>query len=256
MNPKDTIKRNFSRCAAYYDSHCRIQQRAGLELISALTGRDFDNILDIGCGTGNYTKLLRDRFSSAKIKAVDISPRMIDIARRKLPDKSVEFVVGDAERLPFNEKFDLITSNASVQWFDDLGRTLAKYKNALKESGIILFSMFGPQTFQELRDSASQLYKKDMAISSAAFMDRNSLSAILEKNFNQASIKDNIFRETYGSLWDLLTTIKYTGTQGTRINGTGFTRSRISELEKIYKEKFDDITATYQIFYCYAKRAN
>ena len=259
MNTKDRIKSNFSRYAAHYDAHSAVQDQAGSKLITAAGTREFKNILDIGCGTGNYTRLLRERFPSATIKAVDISPEMIEIARHKLQDREIEFATVDAETTTINESFDLITSNVCFQWFTNLDKAILKYKNAIRQGGTILFSMFGPLTFCELGRSLSQLYNKDVKISSAAFVDSDTLSASLGKNYSRVSVNEHISKETYSSLWQLLTMIKYTGThgtgtQGTGINGQPFSKGRITELEKIYKERFNDITATYQIFYCRAER--
>lgn len=254
MNTKDAIKRNFSRYAAYYDTYSSVQDRVGLKLISNAGMEEFENILDIGCGTGNYTRLLRSKFGAAVIRAVDIARPMIEIAQHKLQNQNIEFAAADAETAALGEDFDLITSNACFQWFNNPDKALVRYKNALREGGTILFSMFGPLTFCELRQALAESYKKDVAISSDTFTDTDRLSAILEKNFAQVSINDEIFKETYSSLWELLSTIKYTGTQGAGLNGRGFSKGRITELEKIYKERFKDITATYQIFYCRAQR--
>jgi len=254
MNVKDAIKRNFSRYAACYDDYSSVQDRAGPELISGLGQHHFRKILDIGCGTGNYTLLLRNRFDSAAIKAVDISGRMIEIAQRKLQDKKIEFLTSDAETADFDDKFDLITSNACFQWFSNLDKALAKYKNMLTQDGTLLFSVFGPLTFRELGESLELLYKKDVSISSGCFPNAEKLAAILEKNFHQVSIKNKISKESYTCLWELLKAIKYTGTRGLGLNVKGISKGRIGKLERIYKERFKDITATYQVFYCRAKR--
>lgn len=63
--------------------------------------RPDEAILDVGCGTGNLTRALLDRLSSAgRIVAVDISSRMIEEARRKVQDGRVEWHVADVRRLP------------------------------------------------------------------------------------------------------------------------------------------------------------
>ena len=253
MKTKDVIKTNFSRYAAYYDAHSTVQDRAGAKLLAGLDAEGFGKILDIGCGTGNYTGRLRDKFGEAEITAVDISGEMIEIAKHKLPNAKINFIVADGETAQFDDSFDLITSNACFQWFGNMSRAVTNYKKLLNEGGTISFSMFGPQTFCELRESLGQLYKKDVTISSSAFIDIDRLSEILEENFDSVSIDEQICKETYNSLWDLLSAIKYTGTQGFGVNGGSISKRQIAQLEQIYKERFKDITATYQIFYCAAK---
>jgi len=254
MNSKDSIKRNFSRYAAYYDTYAGVQFRAGAKLITGIGTEEFKKILDIGCGTGNYTRLLRNKFGAAVIMAVDISGKMIEIARGKLQDQNIEFVTADAETATLGQGFDLITSNVCFQWFANPEEAIVKYRNLLTDGGTILFSIFGPLTFCELSESLGWLYEEDVQLSSDAFMDAERLSMILEENFGSVSVNVLISKERYGCLWELLRTIKYTGTQGAGLNGRYLSKGRLAELEKIYKERFNGITATYQIFYCRAQR--
>ena len=121
-----------------------------------------NSLLDIGCGTGNYTQLLRNKFPDAVIKAVDICDKMIEVAQNKLKNSKIEFIVDDAETMILTENFDLITSNACFQWFDELDNTIAKYKNLLTEDGIILFSTFGPSTYNELAKSMECFYEENI----------------------------------------------------------------------------------------------
>ena len=147
---KKIIAKNFSRYASIYDKYADVQMQAALGLIFLAKEDNLKNILEFGCGTGIYTLLLRDKFKRASIRAVDISDKMIAVAQEKLKLKGIEFNVADAENISFDQKFDLITSNATVQWFEDLGNSLSKFKSMLKNGGIVSFSAFGPSTFFEL----------------------------------------------------------------------------------------------------------
>jgi len=247
MVAKEKIKRNFSRYAAYYDEYCSVQDHCGRGLIAKAGVENFGKILDIGCGTGNYTKLLRERFGSAVIKAVDISAEMVATARGKSAGQRIEFIVADAETAQFGEKFELVTSNACFQWFDDLEKSLGRYKNILDKNGIILFSIFGPSTLYELAEAMGE------SLSCGSFVGAETIKQMLEKYFADVSVTEEMLKETYSRLWELLRTIKYTGTGG-GTNGRIISRGQIKRLEQVYKEKFGDITATYQVFYCRAKR--
>ena len=71
---------------------------------------------------------------------------------------NVDLIRGDAEVIADEcslryEKFDLIISNATVQWFNTPQKTLKYYKSILSDTGILVFSTFGPDTFYELRES-------------------------------------------------------------------------------------------------------
>lgn len=254
MTDKETIRKNFSRFAASYDAYAGIQLRAAKRLSELTTTDSCAKILEIGCGTGNYTSLLRNKFPSAKIKALDISSRMLDIAKQKLNSSGIEFIAADAEQITFTEGFDLITSNACLQWLDDLQAALKNYCSILNPGSNISFSVFGPATFRQLRLAIADLFKKEIPISANFFFNRDRLSEILEKYFDRIHIEEQLFDEPYPSLRQLLNTIKYTGSRGAGLNGVSLGRRQLTELEKIYKDKFNDITAACQLFYCCAKK--
>ena len=251
MINKEIIKNNFSRCARYYDRYSRIQNLCATRLINELDGGNFAKILDIGCGTGNYTKLLQDKFPEARIKAIDISEKMVEAAKKKLGNVGVEFIIADAETADLKEEFGLISSNASFQWFEDLRGTLLRYKRLLGKDGIISFSIFGPHTFYELNEALKELSGRDASISSCNFIKKPELAEILKGLFKKAGIHEEIYKDRYRSLSELLKIIKYTGTRGNGVNRRSFwTTDKIYNLDEIYKKRFKDITATYQVFYC------
>ncbi len=251
MIDKDTVKKNFSRHARHYDGYSDIQRLCGSRLISKVDSVAVSDILDIGCGTGSYTKLLRERFPSARIRAVDLSPAMIDVAREKLRGASVELAVADGEKIGGGEMYDLVSSNASFQWFEDPEKALAMYKGMLKPGGMILFSVFGPLTFEELDDSIKELSGGGISIVSSAFFGKKRVEEVMERLFVDIEIEEAVYRQKYGSLPELLQKIKYTGARGNGAPGKNlWTPGAMSDLERIYRKAYKDIVATYQVFFC------
>lgn len=247
------IKRNFSRCAHLYDKYANIQRLVASELVKELPNNGIANILEIGCGTGNYTSLLKEKFKSSRIKALDIAKGMIGVARQKLKDRQIEFLVTDAENIDINNEFGLITSNAAFQWFERIERTIEKFKKALKKEGIIAFSIFGPLTFWELNQSLKEVLHKDVSIGSHIFLEKEKLEIILSKYFHKIYARELIVKERYVSLMELLRKIKYTGIRGAGLNSSfAWTQKLLKRTEETYKCKFGQIEATYQIFFCRA----
>ncbi|MBL7068374.1 MAG: malonyl-ACP O-methyltransferase BioC [Candidatus Omnitrophica bacterium] len=247
---KEAIKKNFSRYARSYDTYSTVQDHCAAGLIAKIKSNGFRKILDIGCGTGNYTRLLKERYPQASIKAVDISEEMVDVAREKLDGQRVDFLVRDAEAIDLDDEFDLISSNVSFQWFEDLKDPLSRYSGLLKESGIIAFSQFGPKTFYELNSSLRILFGKDVSISAYNFVEKDEIETLLKRHFKMVEAAEEIYRESHNSLRELLTKIRYTGTRGRGLNnGNLWTPKVINNLEDIYRERFKGITATYQVFY-------
>lgn len=248
---KKIIARNFSKCASVYDRYADMQKKAALVILGGIRDDNFSNVLEIGCGTGNYTLLLRKKFSRARITALDISGKMVAVAQGKLRNKGVDFIVGDGESVNFPEgAFDLITSNACFQWFEVLENTLERYRAMLKSSGLLAFSIFGPMTFWELSASLESLMR-NTDIAARKFIDKDRMKNILDGNFNNVSVKEAVYKESFACLSALLNKIKHTGARGNGSTGKlFFSRQKLNELEGVYLNKFRRIKASYQVFFC------
>ncbi|MBN2202352.1 methyltransferase domain-containing protein, partial [bacterium] len=91
--------------------------RPSIDLVGRINLTDPASIVDIGCGPGNSTQVLRERWPNARIIGLDSSPQMIEKARSTYPGE--EWVLGDASDWTPEEKFDLVFSNATLQWLPD-----------------------------------------------------------------------------------------------------------------------------------------
>ncbi len=81
--------------------------------------------LDVACGTGLVSAVLRERYPRCAVTGIDISPAMIDRARRNVP--SATFVPGVAESLPFDDgQFDLVVGLDAVFDVQELSRVCAR----------------------------------------------------------------------------------------------------------------------------------
>jgi len=246
---KETISRNFSKCAGLYDRYASVQKKAALEILGQMQDYSFNKVLEIGCGTGNYTRLLRDKFKKARITALDISGKMVEVAKHKLKDKDIEFIVADGESAEFVQgSFDLITSNACFQWFQDLDSALEKYKKILNKNGLISFSIFGPLSFWELNVSLKSVLG-DTLIAANNFIDKAKIKKILHRSFQDVTIKEIIYEESFRRLLELLNKIKYTGVRGDGAK-VYLSKRHIKRLEEAYINKFQRVRATYQILFC------
>jgi len=247
---KTALINNFSRYAHLYDKYSDVQKMAAFELARSIKNDNLSAILEIGCGTGNYTGLLREKFTGAKIRALDISSSMIDVARKKLKQSNIEFIVTDGESHRFKEKFDLITSGACFQWFDELSSAMKKYGQMLKRKGVILFSIFGPRTFHELNTVLKRVLKVN-SIDAKGFICRNKLEEMLKCDFKSVGIKEIRYQEDFSSLNALFKTIKYSGTRGSGLpKDIYLSRTLLKKLEDAYLDEFGKICATYQVFIC------
>lgn len=148
----------FNRSAPVYEKHAVLQ-----DLIARRLDERLDlfriaprRILDVGAGCGNGSRLLTHRYRKARVIAFDLALDMLKVARRRAPwwFSRELYACGDAERLPFADaSIDLIYSNLSLQWCNDLDAAFAECRRVLKTDGLLLFSTLGPDTLKELRQS-------------------------------------------------------------------------------------------------------
>jgi ubiquinone/menaquinone biosynthesis C-methylase UbiE len=86
-------------------------------------------VLDLGTGTGVVAQSLAERYPEAEVVGIDVSPGMIEEARRALPPElgdRVRFEVGDASEVACDDAtFDLVTLMNMIPFFDELARVTA-----------------------------------------------------------------------------------------------------------------------------------
>ena len=95
-----------------YRDGFRYVPELGIALVDILAPRSGQRILDLGCGTGELTKLIADR--GAEVVGIDSSTSMITAARKRFP--SVEFRVARAEQYHHEVKLDAVFSNIAMHW--------------------------------------------------------------------------------------------------------------------------------------------
>lgn len=119
--------------------------RPARDLLAALPPGDVRSAIDIGCGPGNSTQLLVERFSGATVRGVDSSADMIEAARQRLPQ--VQFDTVDIGRWNDNGPFDVIFANAVLQWLPDHDTLLPSLVARLTEGGSLAIQM--PDTLNQ-----------------------------------------------------------------------------------------------------------
>jgi trans-aconitate 2-methyltransferase len=84
-----------------------------IDLVSRIHIEHPHHIIDIGCGPGNNTQLLVQRWPQAKVTGVDKSPAMIEKARKDYPQQDWRLI--DASKDVIDGQFDIIFSNSTIQ---------------------------------------------------------------------------------------------------------------------------------------------
>lgn len=261
MIDKEKLKRRFSRNARQYDQYAAVQKITAASLVEMIRseGRDYKEILEIGCGTGHMTELLTGAFPSARITAVDIADGMVAYASNRLENSNITFLCTDAEEMPLERKYDLIISNATFQWFNHLEQTLARLLNALTENGLLSFSTFGNETFRELHQAYAQArlamgitdpLTPGQSFPTGAELDKLCLAAGQVKVESTESLQT----EYFGSCLDFLASVKKIGANNSQADNTQIVPGLIDLAMEIYDSTYMDnhrnqVYATYHCLY-------
>jgi len=150
---KSKVAASFSRAAASYDSVAELQRAVGHELLSRLPSACAPRRwLDMGCGTGYFSRVLGELLPASQGVALDIAEGMLDHAR---PLGGAEyFIAGDAERLPLKDgSCGLIFSSLAVQWCANFEAVLSEAYRVLQPGGVLAFASLCVGTLDELRES-------------------------------------------------------------------------------------------------------
>lgn len=124
-----SVKDNWN--ANLYDTKHAFISNYGNDLIELLAAKKDEKVLDLGCGTGDLAKKLHD--IGVDVIGVDQSENMVSEALKKYP--AVQFSVGDATDLGYENEFDAVFSNATLHWIKQPKQVLNCVYKSLKVGG-------------------------------------------------------------------------------------------------------------------------
>ncbi|ADH86892.1 alpha/beta fold hydrolase [Desulfurivibrio alkaliphilus] len=245
------IRRRFSRAAATYDANAEIQGQT-LELLAGRLPPDQEvkSVLELGCGTGNWTRRLLDGLPRAHITALDFSEEMLRQAREKCPPSPrLELLCREGEDfLAANRQlFDLITANATLQWFADLPRSLAMIREALTPGGRLLTTIFGGQSLRELDAGLQAVTGGEIRAAARDFVDYPALQSMVTALFPAAIVEEYFLSRRFNDLGELLRHFRYTGTGGPG-RPAAFTPRHYRELSRWFADQPHGFQISFQVF--------
>jgi len=150
---------NFEFDGQKYKNASTHQKEWGTRIISELNLKGTERILDLGCGDGVLTKLLAEKVPEGKVLGVDASIGMLETAK-ELEGCNLSFKHLDINELDYNEEFDLIFSNAALQWVKNHELLLDNCLRALKINGVIRFNFAGDGNSSNFFEVVRKLFKE------------------------------------------------------------------------------------------------
>jgi malonyl-CoA O-methyltransferase len=119
MLRKTIISKRFSKSASTYDCNSALQNAVAERLCGIMPTENVKHILEVGCGTGNFTHYLINKYPNARLAITDISKEMLMLCAGKYKNiDGLKFEVMDGEHIVTDRAFDIIASSMSLQWFD------------------------------------------------------------------------------------------------------------------------------------------
>jgi trans-aconitate 2-methyltransferase len=140
---KEPLMEDWS--ARRYLQFAEERTRPARDLLARVPPGGRHRLVDLGCGPGNSTELLADRFPDAAVIGVDTSDDMLAEARKRLP--GVRFEKGDVALWRSPAPLDLIFANAVLQWVPDHIRLMARLTQQLAPGGCLAVQV--PDNFDE-----------------------------------------------------------------------------------------------------------
>lgn len=249
---------SFSRAAAHYDEVAALQRETAQRMLDRLDYIVHEPavVLDVGAGTGEASHALKHLYPAAQIIALDFALPMLQQTRRRDPTSPLPHCLcADAERLPLAAgSVDMIFSNATLQWCNDLTGTFREFLRVLRPNGMLLFSTFGPDTLMELRASWAAV---DGSSHVSPFWDMHNIGdAMLEAGLAEPVVDVDRLQLTYADVPSLMRDLKTLGAHNvTRDRQRGLTgKGRLRAMYAAYERFRRDgrLPASYEVVYGHA----
>lgn len=168
--------------AELYEARHAFVWKFGEGVLDLLDPKPGEQVLDLGCGTGQLTQQIAER--GAKVVGLDASPEMIGQARQNYPH--LRFVLGDAAKMNFQSQFDAVFSNAALHWMVDANAVASAISRALRPGGRLAAELGGRGNIHHIEEAiALVLHKRGLELEDyrrTFFPSIGEYASILEAN--------------------------------------------------------------------------
>lgn len=219
---------NFLK-AKDYEKHAKVQDFMGLKLCEILKNlriSHFEKVFEFGCGRGELSKKLQNFITFDEYLKNDI----LDF---KENSSILIFDMNEIAKQDLSkEKFDLIVSNATLQWLD-LKRIIPSLRDMLNQNGILLLSTFAEQNLKEIKQSTGF---------GLNYFSLNELEQIFKVYFNEVKITQELIKLSFDNALYVFRHLKLSG-----VNSLGFYPLNKGFLKE-FEEKFQNKLTYHPVF--------
>lgn len=259
---KNFLATRFGNSCDGYENATPTQEKMAQALMQRITqrfaGREIFSILELGCGTGRLTRQLISAFPKAEITAIDISADMVAHAYKAVPQ--AEYIEADAEKFIFltEKKFDLIVSNATIQWFEKADAALRRIYELLAPQGFMAIGTFANRTFHELTSTFNKAYSFNGLKERQHTVPMRSINE-WRGAIPNAEIFDEIIERNFPDVISFLRSIQEAGAVNSLTNRFAIPKSVLRNMKEYYAKdhsnaKTGEILATYHVCYIFCDK--
>ncbi len=249
---KTLIARCFAQARNTYGREAHVQLQVARRMASMLPAISPRRVVELGCGTGNLSRLLLERLHPQELWLNDLCPEMADCLTDLLGPADrhthVSFHPGDAETMELPRDTGLIVSCSTLQWFTDLPPFFCRCHDALSREGWLAFSTFGEDNLKEIRAVTGH----GLAYPGMEELTRWMTGA----GFQVTHASEEVRTMTFAHPADVLRHLKQTGVTGTEKRM--WTRGRLQAFCDEYRQRFStrqgEVELTYHVRYMIGKR--
>lgn len=249
MINKNLVIQRFAKATASYNRAANVQRQIACKMTNLLRGYlspiHCDSLLEIGCGSGLFSRMLLPVFLPQKAVLNDICAGVEELLTDLLTD-NVRFIAADAEAYPFPGKQDLIASCSTLQWFTDPDNFFKRCHTLLHANGYLAFTTFGKNNFKEITATTGN---------SLLYRSKEELCSSLFANYDIVYVDEEIISLEFETPMDVLYHLKDTGVTG--IRPYVWTRNKLYSFSQQYTEVFGNgktVPLTYHPIYIIAKK--
>lgn len=261
------MKKKFNKYSESYDMHAIVQNHMATELSKLIkmqtlyNDHPLNDVLEAGCGTGNYSQLIHDIIKPNHFTLNDICRNMLSVTKQKLSETTVstlDFIEADFETLTIPRQYNLITANAVFQWFTKLEEVFANIYHGLSEKGILAFSIFIDGTFHEMDNALKRTYDH-LGLPFKSHILNFYTKDDIEKKLTQTNFKKvTLIQKDYTLFYDnalaFLKSLQQIGASSFQENAVKYSivKKMLTYYDHLYLNIDNKIPATYKVLFCLA----
>lgn len=238
------IKKQFEKSMQDYDQNATVQILMAFKLVFELSkiSTTFENILELGSGTGVLTKQIAKELNFSNYFANDLVEKSKHYVKKFIPKST--FFCGNALKIKPPKKVDLIISNAMFQWFPSLEKAIQTISTNLKTDGILAFSTFAPENFKEITNLTGLSLK---------YLTEKEIEEVLKNQGFEIIYIEQFYEELkFKTPLELLAHMKKTGVNS--LSEKTWTIAKVKDFCDKYSKKYPENKLTYSPIIIIAKK--